>query len=265
MTDFTTAQLATILSALAGKPRKPTTKAGSHAGDRPPGCCHRPHQGGGARLRARAARGLARSRRLARPADRSGRACGLRQARRAGGRRRLAATGAGRVTFRPGTKQALIAGLLRREQGATLDELIAATGWLPHTTRAALTGLRRKGCTLEKSSRARTARPPTGSCRPTRRRPAMLPRARRPEAMPLDPKRAAAAEVEIAQLRGSRPQSPAGPLAQPARPAGTKPPAQASAAAAPRLPAAGSRPWRPRSRHATLPRSGRPSGRLRHR
>ena len=29
----------------------------------------------------------------------------------------------------------------------------------------------------------------------------MLPRARRPEAMPLDPKRAAAAEVEIAQLR----------------------------------------------------------------
>ena len=57
------------------------------------------------------------------------------------------------ITFRPGTKQALIAGLLEREQGATLDELIAATGWLPHTTRAALTGLRRKGCTLEKSSR----------------------------------------------------------------------------------------------------------------
>ena len=57
------------------------------------------------------------------------------------------------VTFRPGTKQALIAGLLGGEQGATLDELIAATGWLPHTTRAALTGLRRKGCTLEKSTR----------------------------------------------------------------------------------------------------------------
>ena len=29
MTDFTTAQLATILSALAGKQRKPTTKAGA--------------------------------------------------------------------------------------------------------------------------------------------------------------------------------------------------------------------------------------------
>ena len=27
----------------------------------------------------------------------------------------------------------------------TLDELVASTGWLPHTTRAALTGLRRRG------------------------------------------------------------------------------------------------------------------------
>ena len=27
----------------------------------------------------------------------------------------------------------------------TLAELIAATGWLPHTTRAALTGLRKRG------------------------------------------------------------------------------------------------------------------------
>jgi hypothetical protein len=58
------------------------------------------------------------------------------------------------ISLRPGTKQALIADLLGREQGATLDELIAATGWLPHTTRAALTGLRRKGLALEKSTRA---------------------------------------------------------------------------------------------------------------
>lgn len=29
--------------------------------------------------------------------------------------------------------------------GASLDELAGATGWLPHTTRAALTGLRKKG------------------------------------------------------------------------------------------------------------------------
>lgn len=34
--------------------------------------------------------------------------------------------------------------LLRRDGGATLAELVAATGWQPHTTRAALTGLRKK-------------------------------------------------------------------------------------------------------------------------
>ena len=70
---------------------------------------------------------------------------------------RMAKVAATRAGWRHATvrhQQALIADLLRRQQGATLDELIAATGWLPHTTRAALTGLRRKGCTLEKSSRA---------------------------------------------------------------------------------------------------------------
>ena len=51
---------------------------------------------------------------------------------------------------RAGTKKAAVLELLRREEGATLDELIAATGWLPHTTRAALTGLRQRGYTLDK-------------------------------------------------------------------------------------------------------------------
>ena len=41
---------------------------------------------------------------------------------------------------RDGTKLALAVGLIRRDHGATLAELVAATGWLPHTTRAALTG-----------------------------------------------------------------------------------------------------------------------------
>ena len=35
---------------------------------------------------------------------------------------------------RPGTKQALIISLLQRKHGATLDDMIEATGWLPHTT-----------------------------------------------------------------------------------------------------------------------------------
>ena len=52
------------------------------------------------------------------------------------------------------TKTSIVLDLLRREQGATLAELVALTGWLPHTTRAALTGLRKKGHVLEKSTRA---------------------------------------------------------------------------------------------------------------
>jgi hypothetical protein len=51
------------------------------------------------------------------------------------------------------TKMAIVIDLLRREQGATLDELVAATDWLPHTTRAALTGIRKKGNAIEKSKR----------------------------------------------------------------------------------------------------------------
>lgn len=43
--------------------------------------------------------------------------------------------------------------LLRRDEGATLAEMIEATGWLPHTTRAALTGLRKKGHDLAKTKR----------------------------------------------------------------------------------------------------------------
>jgi Protein of unknown function (DUF3489) len=60
---------------------------------------------------------------------------------------------AGAEAPRAGSKQALIISLLQREGGATLDDLIAETDWLPHTTRAALTGLRKKGYTIEKSKR----------------------------------------------------------------------------------------------------------------
>ena len=49
------------------------------------------------------------------------------------------------------TKQALIIGLLQRQEGATLADLVAATGWLPHTTRAALTRLRQAGHLLDKT------------------------------------------------------------------------------------------------------------------
>lgn len=49
------------------------------------------------------------------------------------------------VEPRPSTKIATVLDLLRQPEGADMQTLTATTGWLPHTTRAALTGLRRKG------------------------------------------------------------------------------------------------------------------------
>ncbi|MCQ4191278.1 DUF3489 domain-containing protein [Methylocystis suflitae] len=51
---------------------------------------------------------------------------------------------------RAGSKQALIVDMLSKEGGVTIDALIKATGWLPHTTRAALTGLRKRGFAVER-------------------------------------------------------------------------------------------------------------------
>ncbi|KQR83709.1 DUF3489 domain-containing protein [Sphingomonas sp. Leaf343] len=55
--------------------------------------------------------------------------------------------------FERPTKAALVLALLQREQGATMAELMEATGWLPHTTRAALTGIRKKGHAVVKDKR----------------------------------------------------------------------------------------------------------------
>jgi hypothetical protein len=46
---------------------------------------------------------------------------------------------------RDGSKLALVIEHLQRADGATIIDLSQATGWLPHTTRAALTGLRKRG------------------------------------------------------------------------------------------------------------------------
>jgi Protein of unknown function (DUF3489) len=58
-------------------------------------------------------------------------------------------TSVGPIAPRGGSKLAQVIGLLQQEHGATIDELIAATGWLAHTTRAALTGLRKRGYAVE--------------------------------------------------------------------------------------------------------------------
>ena len=43
-------------------------------------------------------------------------------------------------TPRTGTKQAMLITLLRAPDGATMDEIVAATGWLAHTARGAMSG-----------------------------------------------------------------------------------------------------------------------------
>ena len=48
-------------------------------------------------------------------------------------------------------KQDLVLELLKREGGAPLGVIVDATGWLPHTVRAALTGLRKRGHKVSRS------------------------------------------------------------------------------------------------------------------
>jgi hypothetical protein len=64
------------------------------------------------------------------------------------------------LTAKPPNKQQQLAALVVRNEGATLDQMIAATGWLAHTTRAALTGLKKKGYvfTSDKVAGVRTYR-----------------------------------------------------------------------------------------------------------
>ena len=57
------------------------------------------------------------------------------------------------VAAKPQTKTSLVEALLGQDAGASLDELCQATGWLPHTCRAFLTGLRKKGRILERHKR----------------------------------------------------------------------------------------------------------------
>jgi len=59
-----------------------------------------------------------------------------------------------RMAARP-TKKAAIIKLLRRKQGATLVVLQDATGWKPHSLRAALTGLRKTGVEIRRATNAK--------------------------------------------------------------------------------------------------------------
>lgn len=53
----------------------------------------------------------------------------------------------------PGGKLGRVLATLATDAGATLPELVALTGWQPHTTRAALSRLRQRGHALERHER----------------------------------------------------------------------------------------------------------------
>ena len=49
----------------------------------------------------------------------------------------------------PGAKQALLIEMLQTKHGANIDAIVKATGWLPHTGRAMISGLRKAGFKIE--------------------------------------------------------------------------------------------------------------------
>lgn len=51
---------------------------------------------------------------------------------------------------KPKTKKARLIELLKAKDGVTVPAMATALGWLPHTTRAALTGLKKDGITTQK-------------------------------------------------------------------------------------------------------------------
>ncbi len=47
------------------------------------------------------------------------------------------------------TKQELLVEMLRKKPGANIDAIVKATGWLPHTSRAMISNLRKTGHKVE--------------------------------------------------------------------------------------------------------------------
>lgn len=54
---------------------------------------------------------------------------------------------------RDGTKQAKLVAMLSRKSGVTLTKASEALGWLPHTTSATMTGLRKRGYAIVRTER----------------------------------------------------------------------------------------------------------------
>ncbi|MGL5735404.1 MAG: DUF3489 domain-containing protein [Beijerinckiaceae bacterium] len=55
-------------------------------------------------------------------------------------------------TPRAGSKLAIVLGMLREDGGVSIAAIMQATGWLSHTTRAVLTGLKKRGFVIERQA-----------------------------------------------------------------------------------------------------------------
>ena len=59
------------------------------------------------------------------------------------------------------TKTAKVQAMLRRPAGASLDAICKAAGWQPHSARAALSTLRRKGAVIDRRKPEKAGAPAT--------------------------------------------------------------------------------------------------------
>jgi len=57
------------------------------------------------------------------------------------------------IAPRAGSKQAKLVGMLSRKSGVTIAKASEALGWQMHTTRATLTGLKKRGYVIERKDR----------------------------------------------------------------------------------------------------------------
>jgi len=86
------------------------------------------------------------------------------------------------------TRPAEVIAMLQRDEGVTIEDLTAATGWLPHTARAAMTGLRKRGYSVVRErveaggSAYRISRPADGKGQSDSPDTAVAPDRRRPKA-----------------------------------------------------------------------------------
>jgi predicted ArsR family transcriptional regulator len=71
----------------------------------------------------------------------------------------VARTAPGPRPPRTGTKQAAVLALLRRPEGANGPQIVAATGWAPHTVRGFLAALKKRGVAVLVHERVRQVGP----------------------------------------------------------------------------------------------------------